>query len=77
MAYAVGGIAFLITALLVWYDVGGLTQFLARTWNNIGKPMSPQPDPSPRYVKRTRYQTSALLGVCGILLLWAAFSPPS
>jgi len=40
------------------------------------KPMAPQPDPSPRYVRRTRYSTSALLRVVGILCLWAAFSPP-
>ena len=76
MPYALGGIAFLAAALLVWHDVGGLTLFLARSWNNIGKPLSPQPDPSPRYVTRTRYQLSALLALCGILLLWAAFSPP-
>jgi hypothetical protein len=77
VSYAVGGVTCLTLALLVWNDVGGLTRFLARSWNNIGKPMSPQPDPSPRYVRRTRYQTTALLGLIGTLLLWAALSPPS
>jgi len=77
VSFALGGVVLLILALLVWNDVGGLTQFLARSWNNIGKPMSPQPDPSPRYVTWTRYSTSALLFLSGVLCLWASFSPPS
>lgn len=76
MSFAVGGIVCLIAALLVWHDVAGVTTFIARSQHNMTKPMTPQPDPSPRHVKRTRHSTSALLFMVGILCLWAAFSPP-
>ena len=74
MAFAVGGIASLIAALLVWHDFAGVATFLARSQKNMTKPLTPQPDPSPGYVTWTRYSTSALLLVIGVLTLFAAFT---
>jgi hypothetical protein len=78
MGFVVGGIAFVLAGLLVFQDVAGIATFLARSRQNMTKPMRRLTDEelrvSPRRVKWVRYSDAALLTVIGVVMLWAGFT---
>ena len=70
-----GGIAFVLAGALVWRDTAGVAVFLARTWEGVGRSLTPQElRLNPRRVRLVRYETAGLLTIVGVLMLWKGFT---
>jgi len=74
MGFVLGGIALILAGLLLFQDVAGVATFIARSHQNMTKPMRRLPDEelrvSPRRVKWARYRDGGFFIIGGVVLLW-------